>query len=85
MSRSANQPTFVRHIDGAAYGDGKQRIMDEDDALEQAEAEIRRLKQQLSAARELVSWAKNIVKPSSFAADAAYEKWKQQVQECLNA
>ena len=34
----------MRHIDGASYGDGAPRPMDEDDALEQAESEIRRLK-----------------------------------------
>jgi NTP pyrophosphatase (non-canonical NTP hydrolase) len=42
--RSKNDPTFVRHIDAAGYGAGAPRPMDEDDALEQAEAEIRRLK-----------------------------------------
>lgn len=57
--RSANQPTFVRHIDGAAYGDGQQHIMDEDHALEQAEAEIRRLKDRLSVAKSLVDAALN--------------------------
>ena len=35
---------FIKHIDGKGYGEGGPRpIMDEDDALEQAEAEIRRL------------------------------------------
>jgi len=41
--RNPNQPTFARHIDAAGYGSGQPRPMDEDDALEQAEAEIRKL------------------------------------------
>jgi hypothetical protein len=43
--RSPNQPSFVRHIDGAGYGNNdKQYTHDEDGALEEAEVEIRRLK-----------------------------------------
>lgn len=34
----------MKHIDAVSYGNGNPRPMDEDDALEQAEAEIRRLK-----------------------------------------
>jgi len=48
--RTPSQPTFVRHVDAAGYGSNQPRPMDEDDALEQAEAEIRRLKAALEAA-----------------------------------
>lgn len=59
--RSPNQPTFVRHIDAAGYGAGQPRPMDEDDALEQAEAEIRRLKQQVKHLFVLVDEARESV------------------------
>ncbi len=74
--RSANQPTFVRHIDGAAYGDGQQHIMDEDHALEQAEAEIRRLKDRLSVARSLVDAALN--------GTAILERWRVEAKTFLS-
>jgi len=45
--RNENTPTFVRHIDGAGYGAGREYTHDEDGALEQAEQEIRRLKGRL--------------------------------------
>jgi hypothetical protein len=73
--RSANQPTFVRHIDGAAYGDGQQRIMDEDDALEQAEAEIRRLKGLLATGFDLVLTA--------YQHGQMFHKWQNQASAFL--
>jgi hypothetical protein len=57
--RSKHDQTFVKHIDGAGYGAGEPKpIMDEDDALEQAEADIRRLKALLLVAVSLATEAK---------------------------
>ena len=48
--RSKNDPTFVRHVEWSGYGQGEPPpIMDEDHALELAEAEIRRLKATVKA------------------------------------
>ena len=46
--RSKNDPRFVRHVDGAGYAAGQNYTHDEDTALEQAEAEINRLKIQIA-------------------------------------
>lgn len=63
--RSKNDPTFVRHIDAAGYGAGEHRPMDEDHALELAEAEIRRLKATVKALTALCDAARPTVVQNS--------------------
>lgn len=57
---SKGTPRFVRHIDSASYGTSAERpIMDEDDALERAESEIRRLRSLLREAHGLLEdWSR---------------------------
>lgn len=52
-----NDPKFQQYFDSAGYN-RPTRHMDEDDALEQAEAEIRRLKSAVKALSSLVEAAK---------------------------
>jgi len=68
---------FIKHIDEKGYGEGGPLpIMDEDHALEQAEAEIRRLKDRLSVARSLVDAALN--------GTAILERWKAEAKAFLS-
>ena len=59
--RNKNDPTFVRHIDAIGCGAKEQRPMDEDHALELAEAEIRRLNATVKALTALCDAARQTV------------------------
>lgn len=60
--RNSNQPTFIRHVEWSGYGQGEPPpIMDEDHALELAEAEIRRLNATVKALTALCDAARETV------------------------